>query len=134
MATHWQSYRGGPTRAAIDVVIISISRKRVITLNRAAMKMLGAPDAVRLLFDEKNSVIGVSKSSRLNTEAFPVRPKNDTNWVINAAPFCRHFKISPDSTERFDEPELDDEGILRLDLKRTHDASLRKRAVNQAAG
>ena len=126
MTTHWQSYRGGPTRPPASVVNISISSKKVIALNRQAHSLLGGPESVLLLFDEKNSIIGLIASSIRNAEAFPVRAKNIGNWIINAAPFCRHFNISVESTERFVGPDLDNDGILRLDLKHTYNVSVRR--------
>src|SRR5438067_13919716 len=132
MTTHWQSYRGGPTRPPASIVNISISHKKVIALNRQGHNLLGGAESVLLLFDEKNSIIGIVPSNRRNPEAFPLRLKNGSTWVIHAAPFCRHFHISPDRTERFDDPAVDDEGILRLDLKHTHNVSLRKRRAKAA--
>ena len=127
MATHWQSYRGGPTKAPASVVNISINSKSVITLNRKAHDLLKGAESALLVFDEKNSIIGLIASDSRNAEAFPIRQKNSCSWVVNAAPFCRHFRISVERTERFDDPELDNEGILRLDLKRTHNVSLKTR-------
>jgi hypothetical protein len=126
MATHWQTYRGGPTKPPDKVVCISINRFCAITLNRQAQAMLNNAEAVKLLFDEKESIIGVLPSNVRDPEAFPLQTKNSTNRVIYATPFCRHFRISVDHTERFVDPELDNEGILRLDLKRTRYVGLRK--------
>ena len=126
MARHWQSYRGGPTKTPAKVVNISISNKDVITLNRQAMEMLDNAEAAELVFEEKELIIGVIPSNLRNAEAFPLKRKNLSNWVINAAPFCRHFNIMVDRTERFTEPELDSDGVLCLDLKRTHNVSFRR--------
>lgn len=134
MATHWQTYRGGPTKAPVEVVNISINDKHVITFNRRAVKLLGEPEAAVMLFDEKNSIIGLTPSNRRNPEAFPLLRKNSHNWIINAAPFCRHFNISVERTERFVDPELDDEAILRLDLRRTVNVSLKKGRSQKATG
>ncbi len=133
MATHWQSYRGGPTKLQTEVTNISINSKDVITLNRRAMGLLGGAEAALLVFDEKNSIIGMIAANLRNPEAFPLRPKNRGGWVLMASPFCRHFNISVESTERFIDPDLDSDGILRLDLKRTHNVSRRKRRAKTAA-
>ena len=132
MATHWQTYRGGPTKPWHKVVCISIDRNCAITLNRQAQAMLNYAEAVKLLFDEKDSIIGLLPSSPRDPEAFSLQTKNLTNRVIYATPFCRHFRISVDRTERFVDPELDNEGILRLDLKRTRNVSVRKRRGHAA--
>ena len=132
MATHWEQFKGGPTKTPAEVVNISINSKNVMTFNRRALKLLNDAEAVLLLFDKKESVIGVIPSTHKNADAFPLHPKNTCNWIINAAPFCRHFGIALDRTERFESPDFDNEGILRLDLKRTHNVSVRRR--RSAAG
>lgn len=132
MATIWKTYRGGPTKTPANVVNISINSKNVITLNRRAYELINRAEAVTLHFDEKNSIIGVLATNKKNPEGFPVRPKNEGNWIINAAPFCRHFNISVDRTERFDMPDLNSEGILCLDLRYTHNVSLRRSQSQKA--
>jgi len=132
MATHWKFYRGGPTKAAAEVTNVSIDARHVIALNRRAMKLLEGAEAVVLMFEEQNSIIGIVPTNKLNPEGFPVLQKHPCTWIIYAAPFCRHFRISVDRTERFDDPRLDDEGVLRLDLKHTHNVSLRKRRAKAA--
>ncbi|HEV8593089.1 MAG TPA: hypothetical protein VGQ55_13370 [Pyrinomonadaceae bacterium] len=128
MATHWEQFKGGPTRPSNEYFGITINNKSDLTINRFTMKTLGNPEAVVLLFDKRESVIGLVSTNRRNADAFPVIPKNGgQNWVIHTAPFCRHFGIVIDRTERFDQPEIDNEGILRLDLKTTHNVSIPKR-------
>ena len=39
--------------------------------------------------------------------------------MIHASPFCRHFGIKLSTTERFVEAEIDNDGILHLDLRKT---------------
>ena len=51
--------------------------------------------------------------------AFPVKLKTSVGWRINAAPFCKHFNIRIDSTERFIAPDLRDDGSLQLKLSET---------------
>jgi hypothetical protein len=127
MARIWKSYYGGENRRKKQQMSVSIGRGGLIRLNRTAMAALGDPQAVELKFDDKDSVIGVLPSTPRNDHAFTVIEKPSA-WFIQAAPFCRNFGISVDKTERFDEPQLDDEGVLCLDLKRTHVVSVpRKR-------
>lgn len=51
-------------------------------------------------------------------EAFPVKRKTSVGWRVNASPFCKHFGIRIDSTERFTNPEIRD-GRLILNLGET---------------
>lgn len=97
------------------------------------MGLLGGAEAALLVFDEKNSIIGLIASNLRNPEAFPLRPRHGSGWVLQASPFCRHFNISVETTERFIDPDLDSDGVLRLDLKRTHNVSQRKRRAKTVA-
>jgi hypothetical protein len=97
-------------------------------MNKYTVKILGHPEALILLFDKRESVIGLVPSNHRDKDAFPVKPKGGgANFIVHAAPFCRHFGIMIDRTEKFDLPEMDNEGILRLDLKKMHNVSNRKK-------
>lgn len=128
MALHWEKFRGGPTRAENTDFAITINKKHVITLNKFAMKKLNHAEGVMLLFEKKESLIGLVPSSLKDKDAFPIKSKGGgLNFVIHAAPFCRAHNIVIEKTERFDHVDFDNEGILRLDLKMTHDVSNRKK-------
>ncbi len=125
---HWETFKGGPTKPENQAFAITINHKKVLTLNKFTVKTLNNPEAVILMFDKKESVIGVVPSNMREKYAFPLKPKGGgLNFVVHTAPFCRHFNIRIDKTEKFDHPELDDQGVLRLDLKNTHDVSNRKK-------
>lgn len=130
MATHWEVFKGGPTRPENQDFAVTINSKHVLNFNKYAIKRLGAPEAVLLMFDKKESVIGVARSTLADKHAFPVKPKGGgLNYVVHTAPFCRHFNILIERTERFDDPQLDAQGVLRLDLKATHDVSNRRKKI-----
>ncbi|MBK8466210.1 MAG: hypothetical protein IPL32_10305 [Chloracidobacterium sp.] len=127
MALYWEAFKGGPTRPENHDFGITINHKSVLTFNRFAVNELNNADAVKLLFEKKESLIGIVASSLNDKDAFPLKPKNSVNWVVNAAPFCRHHKIVIEKTEKFDHPVIDEKGILWLDLKATHDVSVRRK-------
>src|SRR2546421_10236546 len=90
MATHWKIYRGGPTPSHRNFFRVSINNAGTISLNRFALQQLGNPEAVMLMFDDQQSIIGLTASNLRNTEAFPIKAnKEQTHWVIRASPFCR---------------------------------------------
>lgn len=127
MAIHWDMFRGGSTRPSNERINVTINKKNVLTFNRFIVKLLGNPEAVILMFEKKESIIGLVPSNLRDKYAFPLKPKGAGNWTIHAAPFCRHFGIVIDKTEKFDDADLDSEGVLRLDLRKTHNVSNRKR-------
>lgn len=128
MICHWEEYDMGPTKARAERIHATINRKNTILINGNLHTRLGNPEAVKLLFDRVNSVIGIVAVPATLANSFPVTvPAAGRHRLIRATPFCRHFGISIDSTTYFREPEIDDQGILRLDLKNT--AMIRRRPL-----
>lgn len=132
MATHWDIFRGGETTPSNEHLTVSINAKNVVTLNKYTYKLLGAPDAVLVMFDKRSSVIGLSPTHAADPDGFKVKPKGGAqNFVISVTPFCRHHGILIEATERFAKPGLTREGYLTLDLKNTINVShRRKRKTN----
>lgn len=114
----YEKFLGGPTQAPETRVHVSMDRRGVITMNATCYKLLGKPTAANLYFCRADDSIAIEPvdSSRLPT-AFPFRP-NSTARYLNAAPFCRHFGIKLDATQRFLSPEIRD-GALHLKLSDT---------------
>ena len=120
MITHWEEFQFGPTPANEERLHVTLNPKHVILLNGNIYKKLGSPEAVALLFDKLNSVIGINPVPRSKSNAFPVRSKlNGRQKMIRATPFCRHYGISVDRTTAFMNADVDEDGVLRLDLKST---------------
>src|SRR5438552_9513727 len=100
MIEFWETFKGGPTRPAGERIHITLNHRGVITFNRNVFNLIGKPQAAVLLFNRAGSMIGVSPAHERIAEAFPVVERVGY-WVINAAPFCRHFGIRVERTERF---------------------------------
>jgi hypothetical protein len=118
MIGYWETYKGGPTPERDKNVHITLSAKGVILLNRTAYKLLGSPRAVCLYFNKANSKIGISSAHPEIAWAFHIRDKV-TYFLINAMPFCRHYGIRVEKTQQFVRPDIDNDGILHLDLTTT---------------
>lgn len=120
MISHWEEFEFGPTKPRNRRKHVTISEKNVIYMNGNVYEALGSPKAVTLLFDKLNSVIGVRSAEPERPNAFEVEDKLGTRArFVRATPFCRHYGISIDGTRSFQNPDIDPEGVLRLDLKRT---------------
>ncbi len=115
----FEKFRGGPTQPAADRIHVTINKENVIGLNANCYRLLGNPPAVYLYFSRVQDVIAIEPvhSFRL-PEAFPVKLKTHVGWRINASPFCKHFNIRLDSTQKFISPEIRD-GKLQLKLSET---------------
>ena len=114
----YEKFLGGPTQDPETRVHVSMDKRGVITMNATCYKLLGKPVAANLYYSRADDSIAVEPvhSNRLPT-AFPFRP-NSTARYLNSAPFCRHFGIKLDSTQRFLSPEIRD-GALHLKLAET---------------
>ena len=104
---------------------VTISPAKLILLNRNAYNLLGKPAAVWLNFSRARDVIAIEPTSPRLPDSFPVI-QNPHNWRINAAPFCRHFGISIDTTLKFLRPDFERNAML-LKLGETVSVGGRKR-------
>ena len=119
MDRKFEKFQGGPTQSPLDRIYISISKANVIAFNNNCYRMLGKPPAVYLYFSRADDTIAIEPvHSHRMPAAFPVKEKQKAGWCIHASPFCKHFDIRVDTTERFISPELRDGG-LQLKLSET---------------
>ena len=110
-------FLAGPTQPSQKRLHVSINHKGIIYLNNNIFRELGRPPAVELRFDPQHERIAVMPCNPRLNQAFPVK-NFASQHLIHASPFCRHFGIKLDSTEKFIDPEING-GILYLDLKAT---------------
>lgn len=86
---------------------VSINNKNTLTLNKYTCGILGRPEKVLVMFDKRDSIIGLSPTHKDDPDGFEVKPKGGAqNFVIHITPFCRHHGIFLERTERFAKPGL----------------------------
>lgn len=120
MLGRWEEFEEGPTVPREKRMHVTLSPRSVIHLSGNVFEKLGKPKFVRLLFDRLNSTIGVLPTDHQTTNAFPVKTKGSgRNRIIWASPFCRYWGIHFDTIRAFARAEIDQDGILRLDLRET---------------
>jgi hypothetical protein len=134
----WEEFEDGPTEPRENRLHVTLSPRCVIHLNGNVFEKLGKPAFVRLLFDRLNSRIGILPATALHENAFPVKVKGKgRHRIIWALPFCRYYGIHFHRIRSFQDAEIDEDGILRLDLLRTVPVVSRARKnsrSNSAAG
>ena len=126
MDQDFERFQGGPTEALRNRVYVTLSPTRNIVLNRRAYELLGKPPAVRLYYSRQRNAIGLEASSPRFNESFPVVPNGPSGYRISAAPFCRHYNISPDETLKFIAPEINGQSMM-LKLRETISVARPKR-------
>ena len=100
-----------------------------IYLNRRAIELLGEPDAVALMFDRRQKVIGIQGVPPSRHYAFRLNKKDKRSLgsTIAATSFLKHYKIHPSETLAFRNPTLNENGILVLDLNDVASTSKKRR-------
>ena len=120
MEYKWELHVVEPGVKSRDRIRVTISRDHTIYLNPVAIKALGDPDAVQLMFDRKQSVIGILRTSIEKKGAYRLQKKAvgrpTSGRYFYAVSFCRKFKIHPKETTLFTDAQINRDGILILDL------------------
>lgn len=119
MVRQWEEFTVGP-KDLENELHVTLSRKGEILIGAKAVVTMGEPEAAVLLFDKVNSVIGLMPSNEHVKNAYPLKSKAKARYrIVRASRFCRKYGIKVDKTVAFNEPEIDEEGILVLNLKET---------------
>ena len=101
---------------------ITLNSKGVMLFNKRAYEAMGSPGGAELMFDEEQNTIGLRPRDLRFQNAFPFKVKKHSPTkqyhyrTISASPFCKQFDIRPKTTILFTTPDLDNDGVLLLDL------------------
>jgi hypothetical protein len=125
MERDFEIFRTGPNEARSKRTHVTIGGYGIIRMNRNVYHMLGRPAAVRLAYSRERDAIWVEAVSPRLDEAFPVITDRMA-WRINAAPFCRHYNIQPDTTLKFVAPDINGQTMM-LKLRETISVARPKR-------
>jgi hypothetical protein len=105
----------------------------LIYLKGNCHRLLGRPEAVKLFFNRGKDRIAIKPGHARLADVFPLKEKSGY-FLLHASPFCRHFGIRLNATEKFVNPEIDNEGILHLDLATTVNVSGVRRRKKSKSG
>jgi hypothetical protein len=116
----WEKFRGGPADRTKyeNVVRVTLNSKGLIYMNAKMYQLLGRPRAVALYYNREEDAIALHPAYERFIEHFEV-VKKQAGWAIHASTFCRHFGIRVPTTQRFLRPELNNDGIMILQLRET---------------
>jgi hypothetical protein len=112
----WEEFPVGPS-GAVSGLHVSLNRKGEILIGARTFRKFGEPEQVLLLFDRRNKSIGIVPTTPKATNCYPlIEKKNGGHRVIRANLFCRHYGINADQTIVFNTAEIDEDGVLVLNL------------------
>ena len=96
---------------------------------------MGEPEAVELLYDADERLVGFRSVDPSNPRAYRLRRQGHANnWIIGGQAFTKAFHIDTDTAMRY--PATIDDGVLVVDLKQpgTDATGVRARTGKGAAG
>lgn len=97
---------------------VTIQKRGTISLNAAAHAALGEPDAVELLYDRNERVVGLRAVSKEAEHAYALRAqagKNVGPFIVSGTAFAKYYKIDTTVSRRW-VGQLEGD-ILCIDLK-----------------
>lgn len=117
------------------VPTVTIQKRGLLSMNRAAHQMIGEADAVELLWDEERRLIGLRAASLGNPNAYPARAQNAASnkgpILVAANMFTRFIGIDTNEARRW-VPKLEDE-ILCIDLNEAGQKATSNRNATSSA-
>src|SRR5215471_14554170 len=118
MRTDWRECPKGDVLQHWAKTYVTMNRDGYIVLSRKTYERIGEPQAVILLFDKVNSRIGLKPTSPSIRNAYSVAKRGRYGGrLVRAYRLMQEFGIDLPETIQFTNPELDEEGILILDLR-----------------
>jgi hypothetical protein len=117
MKANWRIISNGDIPAHSVELYVSMNPKGVIAMNRATYEKLEQPKAFFLMFDSVNNRIGLQPTAPGVKNSFHVGKHNKGGAKIRAWRLICECKILLPQTIQFQEPDIDEDGVLVLDLR-----------------
>ena len=108
------SARKGPIAPTVTFAV-----RGVITFSISAIEQMGHPEAVKLLYDADERVVGFKPASKDEKNAYPLRKttgSDKTPKAVSASAFIRHVNVTEDGNS-YRWPIFMEDGIACADLK-----------------
>lgn len=96
---------------------VTIQKRGVISLNKAAHDLIGNAETVELLYDRERQVMAVRATDDSSPHAYAVRngsKRGPGQTIVSATAFTAHYGIDTTATRRW-KPFMED-GMLCVDL------------------
>ncbi|MBD3943947.1 hypothetical protein IF188_19835 [Microbacterium sp. NEAU-LLC] len=95
---------------------VTIQKKGIFSINRAAHNLIGAPETVELLFDRDEQIIAMKPSDEPHAYAIRAQTASDTGqMILSASAFTQFFDIDTTVSRRYKPYEQD--GMLCINLQ-----------------
>ena len=101
---------------AVKTPMVTVQKGGMFSLNQAAYKAAGEPEAVELLYDPENRMVGFRPTDPTRPRAFFVRPqgKNSATYTVAGRAFTQHYEIDTSKALRYAAIMQDDTLVVEL--------------------
>lgn len=118
MRRNWEECPRVDTTGRWSALYVTMNSDGHIVLSRRTFERVGSPEAFLLLFDRLGQIIGLKPAHTATRNAYPAaKIGRHGGRVIRALQLKRHFGIHVPETVRFVAPEIDEDGVLLLNLR-----------------
>lgn len=118
MKAEWEECPRGDLPPQYAGIYVTMNRRGEIMLSKNTYNVLGQPAAVLLLFDRTNRRIGIKPTAKNIRNAYPLLVSGRCGArKVHAFRLIREYNIDLPASIKFENAEIDDDGILRLDLR-----------------
>ena len=117
MRADWQEVPRGDIMPQYAGIYVTMNPAGDIVMSRVTYEMLGSPPAFVILFDKTNNRIGLKPAALATRNAYPVRVQKAGAKMLRGHRLTREHRIILPQTIQFHDAEIDEDGILVLDLR-----------------
>ncbi|WP_369197603.1 hypothetical protein [Streptomyces djakartensis] len=113
---------------------VTIQKRGTLSLNAAAHALLGKPDAVELLYDRDEQIVGLRAVPKGSEHAYPLRSQGGKSvgpYIVSGTAFAKYYKIDTEVSRRWVASLVDD--VLCIDLKQEGTVVTSNRSASQSA-
>lgn len=128
MKPDWREIPRDNVKGQWAALYITLNRNGNIVMSRVTYERLGEPKSFLLLYDQVNNRIGLKPTVPSSRNAYPASPSGSRGGkMVRAYRLLQEAGIVIPDTLQFQDAEIDQDGILVLDLRT---ARISARAAN----
>ncbi|MEP7075754.1 MAG: hypothetical protein ABI878_08075 [Acidobacteriota bacterium] len=133
MRANWTEVPRDHVRGQWSALYVTLNKRGFIVMSRLTYERAGGPKAFLVLFDTVNNKIGLKPTALGIRNAYPVGPSGRHGGkLVRVYRMLQEFSIDVPETLHFRDAEIDQDGMLVLDL-RTARASSRAKTQKKVA-
>ena len=118
MRADWQEVPRGDVMAQYAGIYVTMNPAGDIVMSRVTYEMMGEPKAFLILYDKPNNRIGLKPAHLSTRNAYPARVSNRAGAkMVRGHRLTREHRIILPHTVQFYDADIDEDGILILDLR-----------------